>query len=312
VKPTIRKSPPEHEAQSEQAAASGPHLTTRLDRPVTTRSDTAARPRRRRAAVALGLAVSGGFIYYSGDQRRAIPPAVGDSLSGNMEVLPTERATILVATFNIHGGVGDDRRLNLARTAETLKGFDLVLLNEVHGPSLWQKKGQAEQLAELTGKRWLFAATEERWWHHRFGNAVLASTDVGRWQTIDLPGHGHGHRNLVLLSVPHGGRTIHVLGTHLDRSNPRDRSEQLQAAAGLFLSLAEPAILLGDLNTTADEARLQTLLERSDVHDPLGEALSDGAPPRIDWLLTRGLKTVRAGIVENGASDHPLIWAELE
>ncbi len=241
-----------------------------------------------------------------------MPAAVGDSLSGSPAASTPDRATIRVATFNIHSGVGNDHRLNLARTAETLQGFDLILLNEVHGPYFWQAAGQAEQLAELTGKRWLFAPTEERWWHHRFGNAVLASASVARWQTVLLPSHGRTPRNMVLVTIPHGERVIHVVGTHLDRNDPRDRAEQLQAAIGLFLSLAEPAVLMGDLNTTADEACLKDLLQRSDVHDPLGESLSGGAPPRIDWLLTRGLKTVNAGIVDNGASDHPLIWAELK
>ncbi|HWB08057.1 MAG TPA: endonuclease/exonuclease/phosphatase family protein [Pirellulales bacterium] len=313
MKRRIRKSLPEHEARGGRSAVSGaPSGVTRLDRPVTSPFDPPAKRGRRRAAAVLGLVVASGLIYYSGDQRRAVSPAAGDSLLGNLGASPDDRATIRVATFNIHGGVGDDRRLNLARTAEALKEFDLVLLNEVHGPSLWQTKGQAEQLAQLAGKRWLFAPTEERWWHHRFGNAVLASANVGHWHTIGLPAHGRGQRNLVLMSVQHGGRTIHVVGTHLDRSDPRDRAEQFRAATGLFLSLAEPAILLGDLNTTADEDCLRTLLDRPDVHDPLGETRRGAVPPRIDWLLTRGLKTVNAGIVDNGASDHPLIWAELE
>ena len=305
---------PKHKTDDRNAVVSqgpsGSFAPARFDRPVAVSLPTAAPSRRWRAALVMGLVFAGGLIYYSGDQRRPIAAAVGNSLSGKIHVSPPGRATLRVATFNIHGGVGHDHRLNLARTAGTLKGFDLILLNEVHGSYLWQAKGQAEQLAQLTGKGWLLAPTEERWWHHRFGNAVLASTDVSRWQTIVLPGHGRGYRNMVLLSVPYCGRTIHVVGTHLDRSDPRDRAEQFQAAAGLFLSLAEPAILMGDLNTTADEECLRTLLNRPDIHDPLGETLV--SVPRIDWLLTRGLKTVNAGIVDNDASDHPLIWAELE
>jgi endonuclease/exonuclease/phosphatase family metal-dependent hydrolase len=303
------RTPDSHPEFAVPAAVFAP---ARFDRPVTASRDTAANRRRRRGALALGLFVAFGLIYYSGDQRRAIPAAVGDSLSGSVRASRPAGATIRLATFNIHSGVGSDHRLNLARTAETLQGFDLILLNEVHGPYFWQPSGQADQLAELTGKRWLFAPTEERWWHHRFGNAVLTSADVARWQTISLPGHGRTPRNMVLMAVPHGERTIHVVGTHLDRNDPRDRAEQVQAAIGLFLSLAEPAVLMGDLNTTAEESCLEELLRRGDVHDPLGEVLSDKAPRRIDWLLTRGLKTVNAGIVDSGASDHPLIWAELE
>jgi endonuclease/exonuclease/phosphatase family metal-dependent hydrolase len=307
---------PKHKTDDGDAAVTqglaAPFSLARFDRPAAASLPTATNPRRPRIALAFGLVVVGGLIYYDGDQRRPVVPTVGDSLSGNVDVSPPGRPTIRVATFNIHGGVGHDHHLNLARTAEALQGFDLILLNEVHGSYLWQTEGQAERLAELTTKRWLFAPTEQRWWHHRFGNAILASTDVNHWQTIGLPGQGRGYRNVVLLSVAHNGRTIHVVGTHLDRGDPRDRAEQFQAATSLFLSLAEPAILMGDLNTTADEDCLRALLDMPDVHDPVSEALSGAAAPRIDWLLTRGLKTVNAGVADNGASDHPLIWAELQ
>jgi endonuclease/exonuclease/phosphatase family metal-dependent hydrolase len=267
---------------------------------------------RRRVAIAVAVTLVGSFIYYSGDQRRPVSAAVGRSLEGTLHKTPRDGRTIRIATFNIHSGTGSDHRFDLGRTAEAVKGFDVVMLNEVQGPYFWQSEGQAEQLARLTDNRWLFAPTEERWWHHRFGNAALASANVDRWQTISLPSHSRGHRNMVLATIAHGGREIHVVGTHLDRNDPRDRAEQLEAAIGLFLSLAEPAVLLGDLNTTAEEPILKMLLDRSDVRDPLRDALGDDVPPHIDWIITRGLKTIKAGINDHGASDHPLVWAELE
>jgi endonuclease/exonuclease/phosphatase family metal-dependent hydrolase len=279
--------------------------------PLSDAASASASPRRRHGAIAITLVFLAGLIYYGGDKRQPVPAAVGNSLSGIPHEPPSAEPTLRVATFNIHGGIDRNHRFNLGRTADALKGFDLVVLNEVHGPYFWQAQGQTEQLAALTGNRWLFAPTEERWWHHRFGNAALTSANVTHWQTIALPSHGRGYRNMLLMTVPHGDRTIHIVGTHLDRADPDDRAEQLQAAGGLFLSLAEPAILLGDLNTTADDPLLRSLLQESGVHDPLQEALGHGGPPHIDWILTRGLETVDAGIIDNGASDHPLVWAEL-
>ena len=253
-----------------------------------------------------------GLVYIVGDQRRPLPPAVGSSLAGK-DVGPANRSPKLrVATFNIHSGTGRDRRFDLVRTAAALKGIDLALLNEVHGPYFWQAGGQSEQLAGLTGRRWLFAPSEQRWWHHQFGNAVLSAVDVVRWQRLPLPSHGRSCRNAVLLDVEHAGRTIHVLGTHFDRNSPGERAEQFRAAAGLFLDLAEPAILLGDLNATADDLHIKELLAHEGVHDPLGEILGGRVEPHIDWILTRGLKTLDAGTIDNGASDHPLVWADLE
>ncbi|HVA46313.1 MAG TPA: endonuclease/exonuclease/phosphatase family protein [Pirellulales bacterium] len=265
----------------------------------------------RRWATAFALLLVCGLVYLAGDQRRPVPAAVGASLSGKGTRSTTSIATLRVASFNIHGGTGRDRRYDLARTAAALNGFDLALLNEVHGPYFWQTEGQVETLAGLTDQRWLFAPTEQRWWHHQFGNAVLSAADVTQWQRIVLPGSGRGYRNAVLLSIPFAGRTLHLLGTHFDRNSAADRAQQFQAVTRLFLALAEPAILLGDLNMTADEGSIRELLARGGVHDPLGEVLGDAAGRHIDWILTRGLTTIDAGTIDNGASDHPLIWAEL-
>ncbi|HVX13290.1 MAG TPA: endonuclease/exonuclease/phosphatase family protein [Pirellulales bacterium] len=271
------------------------------------------RPRRlSRCLIVVGLGLAVGTLYYCGDQRRAVPAAVGTTLAGVAHAPRAARTTLRVATFNIHGGVGPDRRCDLERTASALPNdLDLVLLNEVHGPYFWQSAGQAQRLGELTGKGWLFAPTEQRWWHHEFGNAVLATADVAWWQRVTLPGHSRGYRNVVLMEIAYGGGTARVVATHLDRNDPAARGMQLEAAIDLFLALAEPVIFMGDLNTTADEKRLADLLSRRDVGDPLHDALRDGTPRHIDWILTRGLTTIDAGMVDNGASDHPLVWAEL-
>jgi endonuclease/exonuclease/phosphatase family metal-dependent hydrolase len=268
-------------------------------------------PGGKRARTFLAGLVLAGVVWYLGDQRQAIPAATGTSLAGTLPIATPSRATLRVATFNIHGGAGRDSRCDLSRTAEALKGFDFVLLNEVHGAYFWQATGQAEQLAKLTGKRWLFAPTEERWWHHQFGNAILSSADMAWWQRVPLPAQSRGYRNLVLTAVKQGDRTVHVVATHLDRNDSAARADQLAAVIQLFMSLNEPAILMGDLNTTADEPPLTTLLARADVHDALRDSLGPATPRSIDWILTRGLKTVAAGTIDNGASDHPLLWAEL-
>lgn len=282
-----------------------PHLSFSLSRPVF--------PTLRRSLRAvIATAVACGLIYLAGDRRHPLPPAVGGSLFGESVGPVSKSAKVRLATFNIHSGTGRDRRLDLARTAATLKGIDFAFLNEVHGPYFWQATGQAEQLAELTGRRWLFAPTEERWWHHQFGNAVLSADNATRWQRLPLPSAGHSYRNAVLIAIEHAGRTIHIVGTHFDRNSADDRAEQFRAVAGLFLDLAEPAILMGDLNATADDSAIKNLLAHEDVHDPLHEVLGDDIERHIDWILTRGLKTLDAGMLDNGASDHPLVWAELE
>ncbi len=78
-----------------------------------------------------------------------------------------------------------------------------------------------------------------------------------------------------------------------------------------YLALPPPAVLMGDLNSEAKEPEICRLLAASDVIDAVGQKLGAAAPPRIDWVFVRGLRVLDAGLRDNGASDHPLAWAEL-
>ena len=68
---------------------------------------------------------------------------------------------------------------------------------------------------------------------------------------------------------------------------------------------------MGDLNTRRGDEQIQRLLKENGVIDALDRG--DAKPePTIDWLLVRGLRVVSSGRRDDGASDHPLVWAELE
>ena len=216
-----------------------------------------------------------------------------------------------MATFNIHGGRGTDGVRELNRIADLVKDFDLVGLNEVHGARIGSGGNQAARLGKDLDQPWLFAPTERRWWRDDFGNAVLTKLTVDHWYRLPLPAtQGAGFRNVVWLTIPWRGRTVTVLVTHLDRT--RDRESQLRTVLNLFQSLAKPAILLGDFNTTATDPMLNRFLAESDAMDAvcspdIGSETSD----RIDWILARGLTRIDSGCVPTTASDHPLMWAEL-
>lgn len=261
------------------------------------------------------LAVAAGVVY-RGAQRSPSGPDHGaalvqpDSFAAHPAAAAPRR--IRLGTFNIHGGIGADGRFDLRRTADNLRGLDFAALNEVRGAWLAAHSNQAESLGRLLGQPWLFAPTERRWFHDDFGNGVVTRLNVVAWQRIPLPQrHAHSHRNLLLLAADHEGRRLHLLVTHLER-HPLERPEQLRAAAELFLSLAEPAVLMGDLNTPADDPQLQRLLATPGVIDAVGQVLGKSAPPRIDWILLRGVRCLDGGLIRDGASDHPLAWAEIE
>ncbi len=259
----------------------------------------------------MAIALIAGVGYY-GSLRKPLGPDAGTWFHAPAATSRDGNDTLRIGTFNIHGAKGTDGARSLERIARTLRGLDFAGLNEVHGSLPGYRDDQAASLGAALGMSWLYAPSEERWWCDQFGNGALSNLAIMSWQRIPLPRvYGKSFRNALLVRAEHQGRPLNLVVTHIDRSDDRERAEQLRTVGELFLALEAPAILLGDLNTGADEPALRKLLDTPGVHDPLGEQLGVDAPRRIDWILVRGLETVDAGHVWNGASDHPHVWAEL-
>jgi endonuclease/exonuclease/phosphatase family metal-dependent hydrolase len=242
-------------------------------------------------------------------------PAAGVTLEGGPGRTPESQArrTLRVGTFNIDGCKGLDGRRDVDRVAECLKGLDFVALQEVHGRRPWQELDQAGQLGERLGLAWLFAPNTRMWYCLDSGNGLLSAVPVEFWQRIPLAARGgRGFRNAVLVGLKHDNRTIRALLTHISRSNEEERSEQLRTVIALFLSLSEPAILLGDLNSKADDPQIRRLLATPGVTDAVGKVLGGKDRPRIDWIISRGLRCLAAEIHDSNASDHAALRAEFE
>jgi endonuclease/exonuclease/phosphatase family metal-dependent hydrolase len=253
---------------------------------------------------------------------KLIPSTEGAGSSGLRPASHTNdaraRPTIRFGTFNIHGGTGTDGRRDLDRVAEDLRGLDFVALNEVHGWSALSGSDQAELLGRRLGMQWLFASANEKWYYQEFGNGFLTRLPVAYWERIPLPREvDRSYRNMVLVALDyrppkHSPVPIRLLITHVNRRYDAEREAQLRVVIAQYLALPEPAVLLGDLNSEANDPQIRRLLGTPGVHDALGEKLGTKAAGQIDWIIARGLRPVDAGIYDNGASDHPLVWAELE
>jgi len=250
------------------------------------------------SVLAVGLAA----VLWGGARRTPAPPASGGTALPAVKASPGRAGPFRIGSFNIHGGVGTDHRRDLSRTAAALRGCEVAGLQEVHGPD---QVRELERSLQVTG---LFAPSERRWWRDDFGNALFTVMPVRQWWLIPLGGsRSGGYRNVLLARVEAGNRVVNVLATHLERREKR--TAQLHAVAGLFLSLDEPAALIGDLNTSAEDPEMQKLLAAPGVVD----ALRTVTPPaHIDWILLRGLRVIDAGMADDGASDHPLFWAQVE
>jgi endonuclease/exonuclease/phosphatase family metal-dependent hydrolase len=267
--------------------------------------------RRRQKIILIVLAVMAGAVWLA-SRPQPTGPAQGTTLNGQVSRQTTPRETFRVSTYNIHGCTGADGRRDVSRVAENLRDFDFAALNEVHGPRPWERDDQAALLGRELGMQWLFAPATRDWHLIEFGNGLLSAMPVESWQRIPLAAdNGRGCRNAVLVRLRFRGATIQVLLTHIARSDERTRQSQLREVIDRFLDLPPPAILLGDLNSDADNPEVRRLLTAPEVIDAVGQKLGSAAPARIDWVFVRGLRVLDAGLRDNGASDHPMAWAEL-
>lgn len=267
-----------------------------------------------RRAVLLGVLAIVMFVYVGG-QRRAIGPSAGVlDVRAIVSAVPADQpAKLRIGTYNIHMGKGTDGRTDLSRIAGVIGGLDFVGLNEVLGAAPWEKEDQAATLGNELKMTSLYTPTEERWWTAKFGNGFLSKLDVQSWQVVPLERrHGKSFRNLVhIRAKAANGTPLNLVVTHIDRSDDRERHEQLKTVGEYFLSLQKPAILLGDMNSDAHDPAMIKLLEGTDIVDALGKAKGFNAPRHIDWILTRGLEVKDAGMSPVGPSDHAHVWAEL-
>jgi endonuclease/exonuclease/phosphatase family metal-dependent hydrolase len=276
-------------------------------------------PRRRRkrlvvvSAIVL-LILAGVGIWLWGAIPEPTGPASGEGARGTLPALPPGKTVFRIATFNMHSGIGgDDNIYNIQRTIDSVRNTDLCALQECRGYFSGPVANQAQLLAEATNHAWLYAPSERRYWHDEFGNGLLTNVPVQGWVRMPLPiepVHG-GRRTAVIARVDFGGHLATVLFCHIDRK--KDQANQLELIRRLFQSLKPPCLLLADLNAEENNPGVQALLALPGVHDCITEAHADeGTHDRIDWILSVGFRTVGGGRLQNGASDHPIYWADVK
>ena len=177
-----------------------------------------------------------------------------------------------------------------------------MALNEVRGSLFGQPSDQAHDLALAPGRAWLFMPTEHRFWHDDFGNGILTRLPVTNGPGCPCPPTAPPTATATSLGrrVDLGGQNVNVLVTHV---NPLAiQADQIRMVSDLFCSLQEPALLLADFNADFKQPQVKALLETPGVHDCLAELPNVGRKSgRVDWVLARGMKTIRGDRIDNGA-----------
>ncbi len=249
--------------------------------------------------------------------------------------------SVRLVTFNIHHGVGDDGRHDLARIAAVLADADpdVVCLQEVdrHYGARSEDVDQAELLARALDRELVWASAIEKPRPGdrpavRYGNALLTRLPVADDAAVRLPGSGEPRAALRADLVTADG-ALRVVATHLSSDSARSRAAQAQALVELLPPPGRPAVVVGDLNCGPGATELVPLRTRlADAWSRAGARADQGRRWQL-WRSEQGLThparrprvridqvwvspevRVRAAAVLDGStcSDHHPLQVDLE
>jgi endonuclease/exonuclease/phosphatase family metal-dependent hydrolase len=231
---------------------------------------------------------------------------------------------LTIVSYNIHSGIGNDGRFDLARIGRVLQEIraDIIALQEVGDfTGSTTREDHPEFLAELLGLHMAFGPNVVRN-GRRYGNAILSRLPILRSRNYDLSVRRRQKRGALRCDLDLGnGRPLHVFCLHLGLSlRERRAQEALLLSADILRDAvrADPVVVCGDFNYWGNGA-VPSLVRRA-IHDA---ALDLKAPARtyharfpffrLDRIyIDRGVRaqeiTVHRTPLTLEASDHlPLV-----
>jgi endonuclease/exonuclease/phosphatase family metal-dependent hydrolase len=176
-----------------------------------------------------------------------------------------------ILTYNVHGCIGTDRRLDVGRIVEVIAAFepDIVALQELDvGRARSGGVDQAHEIARGLDMACHFNAAL-RVEEEQYGDAILTSYPERLVKAGPLPGLiGRVQvesRGALWVAVDIGGVEVQIITAHLGLV-PREQRRQAATLAGPDWLACEdcrnPAILLGDFNATGASIVYRTLAAR--------------------------------------------------
>ena len=237
---------------------------------------------------------------------------------------PILAKTLRVMSYNIHVGVGMDKKLDLPRIAAVINGqrADLVGLQEVdRGVERTGRIDEIAELAKLTHMDYAFAFNL-KYQGGQYGVAILSrypirSTD----HRLYLNTREAERRGFIRAEVNIDGRLVNFVTTHLDYQYEDGRVfEAEQLLAGLK-DVKGPLIVVGDFNDVPTGGAYRLMNEQfadawieSGASDQGLSYPADKPVKRIDYILFRQgdrIRAKKAWIVSTLASDHVPVVADL-
>jgi len=235
----------------------------------------------------------------------------------------TAKRTFRVMTYNIHVGVGMDKKLDLQRIADVINKEkpDLVGLQEVdRGVKRTEGKDEIAELAAMTKMDFAFAPNLD-YQGGKYGVAILSRLPIKNTVHHMFENKREAERRGMLkVEVELDRKTINFVTTHLDYQFEDGRLFETEQLLKFLEETKGPLIVVADLNDTPDGSAyklIDTIFDDAWIASRTkGDGFSypaDKPVKRIDHIFYRDrVRAKRAWVVETLASDHVPVVAELE
>jgi endonuclease/exonuclease/phosphatase family metal-dependent hydrolase len=233
------------------------------------------------------------------------------------------KQTLRVMTYNIHVGVGMDKKLDLQRIADVINRErpDLVGLQEVdRGVKRTEGKDEIAELAALTRMEYAFAPNLD-YQGGKYGVAILSRFPIKNVVHRMFENKREAERRgMLLVEVELDRKPLIFVTTHLDYQFEDGRLFETEQLLKYLADVKGPLIVVADLNdvpsgsayqlmrTVFDDAWIATRGNDDGFSYP-----ADKPAKRIDHIFYRkGARAKKAWVVESLASDHIPVVAEIE
>jgi endonuclease/exonuclease/phosphatase family metal-dependent hydrolase len=252
-----------------------------------------------------------------------VAPEGASRFGPSPEALAKKRFRVM--SYNIHVGVGMDKKLDLQRIADVINAEhpDLVGLQEVdRGVKRTEGKDEIAELAKLTSMNFAFAHNLD-YQGGQYGVAILSRFPIQQTDHRKYENRREAERRgMIRVQVQVAGRLINFVTTHLDYQYEDGRLFETEQMLKFLEGVSEPLIVVGDFNDEPSGQAYKLMLTKfSDswiAAKAKGPGLSypaDEPSKRIDYVFTRQsdhIRTKKAWVVSTLASDHLPLVADLE
>ena len=232
---------------------------------------------------------------------------------------PRKRVHLRLMSYNVHVGVGMDKKQDLKRIADVIKDYncDLVGLQEVdRGVQRTGRVDEIKELARLTGMDYAFAHNLD-YQGGQYGVAVLSRFPI---LAIDHRRYANTRererRGFIRVEVEVKGRRLNFVTTHLDYQYADGRLFETRQMLDALADVRGPLIVTGDFNEEP-WAGVYELMRKAgfvdgwrrshagsvEAHGVGATYPADKPTKRIDYIFYRGLGEDRPPEQDEDASE---------